>query len=126
MEAAAASTAAAESQPLGHIPFKGHDRDRSWEMFVPVYAEEARNEAMMRVAERLLKVARGQTAEDTASTAPTGTTAARGGDGGGNSPSIPHSTGLDSLQGLATEIQVSHVQHVQGQGNAIIPFHSLS
>jgi hypothetical protein len=43
-----------EARPLGHIPFRGRD----WSMDVPVYAEESRNEAVMRAAARLLSVAR--------------------------------------------------------------------
>jgi len=44
-----------EAQPIGNIPFRGRD----WSMDVPVYADAARNEAVMLAAARLLSVARG-------------------------------------------------------------------
>jgi len=50
-----------DPKPLGHIPFKGHDRDRSWEMSVPVYAEESLNDAVLKAVDRLLCVAKGGT-----------------------------------------------------------------
>jgi hypothetical protein len=51
---AKAATEPTEARPLGHIPFRGRD----WSMDVPVYADESRNEAVMRAAARLLSVAR--------------------------------------------------------------------
>jgi len=54
-QGAKASTEPTEARPLGHIPFEGRD----WKMNVPVYADSARNEAVMRAAARLLSVARG-------------------------------------------------------------------
>lgn len=103
---AKASTESTKDRPIGHIPIKGHDRDRDWEMSVPVYADESRNDVVLASAVRLLNAVRGGT------TAPK---TEQKGAGDGDTPSVSESVLLSEGDGLTREFHSPSQDNVHGE-----------